>query len=61
MENDGSFVPQCYGIDISRSRIYRNEFCELLDSKIFGMVCELLDSRIFGLVFEGNGFDTRNI
>ena len=42
MENDGSFVPQGYGVDFSWSSIFRNVFCELL-------------VRIkFGLVFEGN-------
>ena len=93
LENDGSFVPHRYGVDISNS-IYRNEFCELFDTIIFGLVfegswcwhrkyfpqendgsfvpivavlispewgsiyrndfCELLDTRIFGLVFEGS-------
>ena len=40
MENDGSFVLQGYGVDISRSRIYRNDFCELVDTRIFGLVFE---------------------
>ena len=44
MENDGSFVPQGYGVDFSWSSIFRNVFCELL-------------VRIkFGLVFEGNWY-----
>ena len=40
MENDGSFVPQCYGVDISLSPIYRNEFCELVDTRIFDRIFE---------------------
>ena len=48
LENDGSFVPHSYGVDISNS-IYRNEFCELLDT------------IIFGLVFEGSWCCTGNI
>ena len=52
MENDGSFVPQCYGVVISPEVVFTGmNSCELLDSKIFGLVCELLDSRIFGSGF----------
>ena len=42
MGNDGSFVPHSYGVDISNS-IYRNDFFELLDTRIFGLVFEVTD------------------
>ena len=40
MENDGSFVLQGYGVDISWNTIYRNDFCKLLDTRIFALVIE---------------------
>ena len=41
MENDGSFVPQAYGVDISWSSIFRNLFVDrLLDIIRFDLVCE---------------------
>ena len=40
MKNDGSFVLQGYGVYISSGGIYRNVFCELIDTRIFGLVFE---------------------
>ena len=40
MENDGSFVPQAYGVDISWSIIFWNLFGRLLDIIRFDLVCE---------------------
>ena len=40
MENDGSFVPQAYGVDISWSIIFRCVFVRLLDIIRFDLVCD---------------------
>ena len=40
MKNDGSFVLQRYGVDISSGGIYRNVFFELIGTRIFGLVFE---------------------
>ena len=40
MKNDGSFVLQGYGVDISSGGIYRNVFFELIGTRIFGLVFE---------------------
>ena len=40
MENDGSFVPQFTVLISPGGIIYQNLYCELLDTRIFGLVFE---------------------
>ena len=43
MENDGSIVPQGYGVDISWGIIFRNVFCELDGTFEFGLDFEVIN------------------
>ena len=43
MENDGSFVPQGYGVDISRGNIFWNVFCEFHATIEFDLVFEVIN------------------